>query len=167
MLFINTTCPFNICIHREDPFYVLPMACLSLAHGFAWHLPMSIISSKEAWVPAVALPESLSVALPESLSLALLWSWLWPCCGPDVILAVALLHVFCFLCSSFYYFKIDTGLFWLFFLIRLKKLLFILVSIHYNKIDALLNNFLLPSLNVFRVINLSENISATYYKFNT
>lgn len=54
-----------------------------------------------------------------------------------------------------------------FFFIRLKKLLFILVSIHYIKIDALLNNFLLPSLNVFRVINLSENISATYYKFNT
>lgn len=131
MLFINTTCPFNVCIHREDPFYVLCVACLSLAHGFAWHLPMPIISSMEA-------------------------------CGP----ALALLHV-CVLFPLFFLLLHQDRLGLILTFIRLKKLLFILVSINSTKIDALLNNFLLPSLNVFKVINLSENISVIYYKFNT
>jgi hypothetical protein len=83
-------------------------------------------------------------------------------CGP----ALALLHV-CVLFPLFFLLLHQDRLGLILTFIRLKKLLFILVSINSTKIDALLNNFLLPSLNVFKVINLSENISVIYYKFNT
>lgn len=152
---------------------------------------MLIISSKEACVPALFLSALACVPVFLPIAVSLLWPRsgpavaLWPCCVPAVSLPVSLLCVpavsllcpcfdpalallrVCFLFLLFFLLLLQDWLRLILTFIRLKKLLFILVSKNCIKIDALLNNFLLPSLNVFKVINLSEDISATYYKFNT